>query len=130
MAREENPIVEIRAKLTQMTNWLNPHSRTASALYKLILETLNLVEVALKKEYGNTNHEKDNKKAIEFSCIDVPIDINGRHAICDRARKMSSPTYTNLKELLSNSCKGWSLSSEKMENNGPPTPTLYLISKR
>jgi len=81
MTKEDNPIIEIRAKLGYMTKWSNDHSTTARDLYKLILETLNLIDVVLKKNYN----EKDD----HFFCIDVPVDINGRHAVCDRARKMT-----------------------------------------
>ena len=49
-----------------------------------------------------------------FSCIDVPVDINGRHAVCDRA----SSTNTNIQELPWNSCGRLSLSSGERDNNG------------
>ena len=90
---EENPILEIRAKLGHMTNWSNIHSQTAKVLYKLILETLNLVNASLNEKSSKEKSVKEqllngSGKENKFSFIDVPIDINGRHAVCDRARKL------------------------------------------
>lgn len=98
--------MEIRAKLAQMTNWTSSHSSTASDLYKLILETLNLVEVVLQQKDKTHKEKGDNQRVNNFSCIDVPIDINGRHTICDRARKISSKINTKQKGLRSNSRRG------------------------
>jgi hypothetical protein len=89
-----------------MTNWTSSHSSTASDLYKLILETLNLVEVMLKQKDKANKEKGTNQRANKFSCIDVPIDINGRHTICDRARKIPSKVNAKQKELRSNSRKG------------------------
>lgn len=90
-----------------MTNWTSSHSSTASDLYKLILETLNLVEVILQQKDKKVQKEKGtSQRANKFSCIDVPIDINGRHTICDRARKIPSKVNAKQKELRSNSRRG------------------------
>ena len=128
ISREDNPVVEIRAKIGGMTKWSNSHSRTARALYRLILETLNLVDDKMKKNPPNADTEKHNKRR-QLSCVDVPVDINGRHEICDRARKKSSQTNTDSQTLPSNSCRGLCSSSGKKVNNGPPINTLYLIWK-
>jgi len=70
--REENPVVEIRSKLGQMTQWENEHTEMARVLYSLILETLNLARRKL-------NFEKR-------AWVDVEIEIDGRHAPCSNAR--------------------------------------------
>jgi hypothetical protein len=66
--REENPVVEIRSRLGQMTQWENEHTEMACVLYSLILETLTLVHRKL-------NFEKQ-------AWVDVEIEIDGRHAPC------------------------------------------------
>jgi len=71
--REENPILEIRSKLGELTRWSNAHSNTARTLYTVILETLNLAT----SKGGLSNQ----------SWVDVEVEIDCRHALCDRARK-------------------------------------------
>lgn len=78
MPTEENPIVEIRSRLGRITKWSNAHTKIAKALYILILETLNLGVAVPSEEWK------------KISCIDVEVDIDGRHATCDRARMPTS----------------------------------------
>lgn len=73
MPREGSPIVEIRSKLGQMTQWDNAHTHMARVLYSVILETLNLA------------HTKTNFQ--DRSWVDVEIEIDGRHATCVNSRE-------------------------------------------
>jgi hypothetical protein len=71
--REENPVVEIRSKLGEMAQWHNAHTDIARVLYTVILETLNLATT---------------KGRLRNICwLDVELEVDGRHALCDRARK-------------------------------------------
>ena len=69
-------MVEIRSKLGQTMQWKNAHSNTARVLYTVILETLNLATTK--------------NRLPKQSWIDVEPEIDGRHAVCDRARKLFS----------------------------------------
>jgi hypothetical protein len=71
--RDDNPVVELRAKLGAITGWKNNHSRIARALYMVILETLNLAST-------NGGLEKQ-------TWLDVEVEIDGRHMLCEHARK-------------------------------------------
>ena len=78
MPRDENPIVEIRAKLGEMTQWDDSHTQMARALYSVILETLTLAQTL-------PNFEKR-------AWVDVEIEIDGRHSTCSNTRK-SLPVF-------------------------------------
>ena len=72
MPHDENPILEIRSKLGELARWPSAHSVLARNLYTVILETLNLAnsQGGLEKQ----------------SWLDVEIELDCRHALCDRAR--------------------------------------------
>lgn len=77
-----------------MTKWQTPHFDLVNSLCRLVVETLNLVDEILRSRM-NGGHKRGENRAIELSCIDIPVDINARHAICERARKMFLQGNTN-----------------------------------
>ena len=74
MPREENPVVEIRSKLGEMAQWHNVHTDIAHVLYTDILETLNLTTT--------------NGRLRNICWLDVELEVDGRHALCDHIHKL------------------------------------------